>query len=175
MKPHLQHLSVKEFEPVSYLIKYWVHDGEQAWFARAWSILRKYGLTYFMDDFSKCICLIRGLALARSLRHFSMYYDEGSDPREFSYTLQDFEILEDQELAFIAFLGKEDIEDILMEQYYIVVSTIQNYFENDDVMIYRFYSKSRAPRREQSRYFDEACTLDNLNVFSWIAEGCYYL
>lgn len=175
MKPHLQHLPVTEFDSVSYLIQYWTHDGEKAWFARAWSILRKYGLTYFMDDFSKCICLMRGLALARSLRHFMMYYDEGSDPREFDYTLQNLGISENQEHAFIAFLAKEDIEDILMEQYDIVVSTIRNYLGDDDVSIYRFYTKSRVPRREQSRFFDEDLSISNMQAYGWVAEGCFYL
>ena len=80
MKPRLQHLSVEEFQPVSDVIKYWCHDGEQAWFSRGWSILRKYGLTYFIDDFSKCICFIRGLALIRTLRTFTMFHAEGFDP-----------------------------------------------------------------------------------------------
>jgi hypothetical protein len=117
MKPRLQHLPATDFKPISCLIKYWMHDGEDAWFARAWSILRKFGLTYFIDDFSKCMCLIRGLALARSLRTFVMYYDEGSDPREYTYRLDYFEVSEDKEAAFIAFNEKEDLEEILIEQY----------------------------------------------------------
>lgn len=175
MRPQIIHLPDKQFVPISHIISYWRHDGEAAWFARAWSILRKYGLTYFIDDFSKCICLVRGLALARSLRQFHMYYDEGSDPREHDYTLQDFGISKIQEDAFISFHGKEELEEIIIEQHGLVVSSIRDYFKHDETEIFLFYGRSIVPRREQSHYYDVGLSISNLQAYGWVREGCPFL
>jgi len=159
------------------IIENWNHEGERAWFRRAWAILRAAGLTYYLDDSSKCIVLTRGLALARLLRSFQCRLDDSWSPSEYTFTLTDFGIESEKEGALTRFYGYEEYGELLCQEYSVVKDAIRKKMNNDDSELFLFFYKSRFPSGHKiDKYNVLNCDVfEKMRAFDWINSGCEYL